>query len=150
MIGPSLTGAGQNTFAFGKTSIGRVYNSFATDNSWTRDSDERLKTNIKDDALGLSFIDALRTVTFQWKPNNELPETFDAYQETNERDTTTVIHGMIAQEVKTALNSAGVSTFNGWKESPDGVQGLSSEAFVFPLIKAVQELSAEIKKLKGE
>ena len=54
---------------------------------------------------------------------------------------------MIAQEVKTALDSAGVSTFNGWKEAADGVQGLSSEAFIFPLIKAVQELSAENKAL---
>ena len=87
-------------------------------------------------------------MTFQWKPNNELPETFDAYQETNEKDTTTVIHGMIAQEVKAALDSAGVSTFNGWKEAADGVQGLSAEAFVFPLIKAVQELSAKVKELE--
>jgi hypothetical protein len=93
----------------------------------------------------LDFINDLRTVTFKWKPNNELPETFDAYQEENVKDTSTVMHGMIAQEVKAALDTAGVSTFGGWTESAsDGCQSISQEMFVHPLIKAVQELSAKL------
>ena len=63
---------------------------------------------------------------------------------------------MIAQEVKAAMDEVGNDTFNGWEEGQDG-QALSREMFVTPLIKAVQELSAqvtalqaEVTKLKGE
>jgi hypothetical protein len=99
----------------------------------------------------LDFINDLRTVTFRWKPNNELPETFDAYQEENVKDTSTVMHGMIAQEVKAALDTAGVSTFGGWTESTsDGCQSISQELFVHPLIKAVQELSAKVEELESK
>ena len=72
-------------------------------------------------------------------------------------DTSTTLHGMLAQDVKSALDTAGVSTFGGWTEESDGSQCLSQEMFVYPLIKAVQELSAtvttlqqEINTLKGE
>jgi hypothetical protein len=150
VIGASLTGAGDNTFAFGKTSVGRIYNNFATDNTWTRDSDERKKTNIQDDTLGLSFIKDLRTVTFNWKPNNEHPTTLDSYQEKNDKDTTTLLHGMIAQEVKQALDNVGIDTFGGWNEEKDGSQTISQEMFVYPLIKAVQELSAQVEELKAQ
>ena len=56
-----------------------------------------------------------------------------------------------------ALDKAGVSNFGGWKEDQYGVQQVSREMFVIPLVKAVQELSAkvtsleaEVTKLKGE
>jgi len=49
-----------------------------------------------------------------------------------------------------------VSDFGGWKEDPHGIQKISREMFVIPLVKAVQELSAKndalearIKKLEG-
>ena len=58
--------------------------------------------------------------------------------------------------LKAALDKAGVSDFGGWKEDQYGVQQVSREMFVIPLVKAVQELStkvdaleAEIVKLKG-
>ena len=63
-------------------------------------------------------------------------------------DTDVVMHGMIAQEVKKALDKVGVDTFAGWSEKPDGSQNISREMFVIPLIKAVQELSAEIENIK--
>ena len=99
----------------------------------------------------MDFINDLRTVTFNWKPNNEIPKTLQAYQEKNERDTSTVMHGLIAQEVKTALDTAGVSTFGGWSiDDKDGTQGVSQEMFIHPLIKAVQELSAQVEELKTQ
>jgi hypothetical protein len=61
-----------------------------------------------------------------------------------------VIHGLIAQEVKQALDKQGVDTFSGWDVNPDGRQNVSFEAFVLPLIKAVQELSAEVNQLKQQ
>jgi len=54
------------------------------------------------------------------------------------------MHGLIAQEVKTALDTADVNTFKGWKEDPDGIQNISREMYVLPLIKAVQELSTAL------
>ena len=60
------------------------------------------------------------------------------------------MHGMIAQEVKSALDNAGVDTFSGWKERPDGQQALALESFIMPLIKAVQELSAKVEKLEAK
>ena len=60
------------------------------------------------------------------------------------------VHGFIAQEVKQALDNAGVDTFQGWNEAKDGRQRLSLGSFVIPLIKAVQELSAEVKQLKKQ
>jgi hypothetical protein len=56
---------------------------------------------------------------------------------------------MIAQEVKAALDKTGVERFGGWKEDTDGCQRLSKEMFVFPLIKAVQELLAKNNALEA-
>jgi hypothetical protein len=66
-------------------------------------------------------------------------------------DTDITLHGMLAQDVKSALDTAGVDTFGGWDVNPkDGCQSISQEMFVHPLIKAVQELSAEIETLKAQ
>ena len=64
-------------------------------------------------------------------------------------NTDITMHGLLAQEVKGALDTAGVSTFKGWSEDAHGVQNISREMFVIPLIKAVQELSAKVKALEN-
>ena len=127
-----------------------VDNEFDTDNAWTRTSDVRKKKNIEDSTLGLGFINELRPVTFEWKPNNEFPKDFAEYSEENHMTLGVTMHGMIAQEVKAALDKAGVNDFGGWKEGDDGSQRIAQEMFVYPLIKAVQELSAEVTTLKQE
>ena len=77
--------------------------------------------------------------------------------DTNHMNTTATMHGLIAQEVKTALDKAGVDTFKGWSQDSNGIQKISREMYVIPLIKAIQELTAkvtsleaEVTKLKGE
>ena len=60
------------------------------------------------------------------------------------------IHGLIAQEVKEALDEVGADSFGGWSEGDDGRQRVSREMFITPLIKSVQELSSENKELKDE
>ena len=148
VIGP-ISGGENNQFTFGKAS-NVVQNEFDTDANWTRTSDIRKKRDIKDDTLGLGFINDLRTVTHKWKPSNEFPKEWQEYSEENNMNLDAVMHGMIAQEVKGALDKAGVDTFTGWKERSDGSQTVSREMFVIPLIKAVQELSAEVKALKQQ
>lgn len=60
-------------------------------------------------------------------------------------------HGLIAQEVKAALDAAGVDAIDAalWKEAPDGEQSLGYSGFIAPLVRAVQELSAEVEALKA-
>jgi hypothetical protein len=150
VVGYNLTGIGTNYFAFGSGGVGTVYNQFSTNASWTRSSDARLKKNIQNANLGLEFITKLRPVTYQWKPSNEVPQEFtNLYSKENKKDTSTVMHGLIAQEVKQALDDVGVNTFGGWHEDQDGCQGVASDMFVFPLIKAIQELKAEFDAYKA-
>ena len=148
---------------------------FDTDGTWTQSSDIRKKRNIQDDTLGLSFINNLKTKTFQWKPAEEHPEEWCNWEDkcetvinsedkynvtiedtpTGERtypeiNTETVMHGMIAQDVKAALDIEGIDTFGGWQVSECGEQSLGKSMFVFPLIKAVQELSAKVDAMQTQ
>jgi len=60
------------------------------------------------------------------------------------------IHGLIAQEVKQALDEVGTDSFGGWSEGDDGRQRVSREMFVTPLIKAVQELTEKNERLENK
>jgi hypothetical protein len=148
VLGFNLSGQGTNTVTLG-SDAGKIYNSFSVNATWTQTSDVRLKTNVQDDSLGLSFINRLRPVKFNWKPSNEIDQSLSYYNETNQRDTETGIHGLIAQEVKNALDAECVATFAGWDEGPDGIQAISREMFITPLINAVNELTAQVEQLKA-
>ena len=105
--------------------------------SWSFASDERLKTNIEHTDLGLSFINELNPVKFDWKEHKSDSKSDE----------------FIAQEVKEVMDKLGVS-FSGWSESRDSqmdmdVQRLSYDSFVVPLVKAVQELSARVEHLEA-
>ena len=71
-------------------------------------------------------------------------------EEENDFDTTTTQWGFVAQEIKATLDIAGVSDWNGWDKDEYGIQRLGQTALLEPLIKAVQELSAEVTALKAE
>ena len=156
VIGAGVTGSGGSTITIG-SGAGKISNTFTSNATWAQSSDSRLKTNIQADTLGLSFINRLNPVTYKWKPSNDIDKSLPYYKEVNERDTSITMHGLVAQEVKTALDAEGVDTFAGWGEGLDGVQTISREMFVSPLVKAVQELStaldaalARITTLEGE
>ena len=149
VIGYDIGGGEDNQVTIGKAS-NVVQNEFDTDAAWSRTSDIRKKRNIKDDTLGLAFINNLRTVTHQWKPSNEFPEEWQEYSQENNMDLDAVMHGFIAQEVKEALDKAGVDTFTGWKERTDGSQTVSREMFIMPLVKAIQELSTKVEDLEKQ
>ena len=57
------------------------------------------------------------------------------------------MHGLIAQDVKTALDAEGVDTFSGWGTGVDGVEVISREMFISPLINAIKELTKTNKEL---
>ena len=55
------------------------------------------------------------------------------------------------QEVKQALANNNITDFGGWDiEESSGIQAISQEMFIHPLIKAVQELSTQVDELKAE
>jgi len=96
-------------------------------------SDKRLKKNIKDTKLkGLETVGKIKVRDFELKKNN-ISKT-----------------GFIAQELDKVYPSAVSSAPEGMLD-PNGnprMMGVSYEALVPLLIKAVQELSAEVKELK--
>ena len=62
-------------------------------------------------------------------------------------------HGFIAQEVKAVIDNHTELTdgFSLWDVREDSGQQEVAEAALIPmLVKAIQELSAEVEKLKGE
>jgi hypothetical protein len=150
VIGQDIAGQADSNVTIGGSG-GKIYNAYTVNATWTQTSDARLKTNVKNDSLGLSFINRLRPVTFNWKASNEIDPSLPYYNEVNQRNTTTVIHGLIAQEVKAALDAEGCATFNGWDAgNEDTIQAISREMFISPLIKAIQELTARIAALEAK
>jgi len=149
-------------------STNRRWRRLYSNNTTISTSDSRLKTDVTDSPLGLSFIESLRPVSYKWivgkqevvkdaeghgivigedplgKPIFEMAST------PGQR----LHYGFIAQEVKTALDASGVEDFAGWVQddlsNPDSTQSLSYEQFIAPLVKAVQELTDRVKQLEGK
>ena len=152
-IGDQVSAAG-NDCVIGKSGA-TITVDFDVDGTWSQTSDIRKKRNINDDTLGLSFINNLKTKTFQWRPAEEHPEEWGHFTINengekiyNEMNTETIMHGLIAQDVKEALEKENCNTFGGWNVDDKGQQQISKAMFVIPLIKAVQELSAQVEELK--
>jgi hypothetical protein len=109
-------------------------------------SDQRFKTNVREEVSGLGFIMKLRPVTYQLKAK-ELDVFLSGGDPTQknmigERDytiATTLQHsGFIPQEVESAANAVGY-VFNGIKKPANGndTYSLAYSQFVVPLVKAV-------------
>lgn len=149
VIGNNVTSAGGFSVTIGNAS-GKIYANYTSSAAWSFSSDERLKKNIQPDTLGLSFINKLNPVTYNWKANNELDQDNPEYKKENKKDTTAVLHGLLAQQVKAALDSENCSTFDGWGVREDGIQTVAMSAFVLPLINAVKELKSELDSVKAQ
>tara|TARA_R110002012_G_scaffold304199_1_gene507544 strand:- start:171 stop:995 length:825 start_codon:yes stop_codon:yes gene_type:complete len=149
------TGNGYVTLGTG-SGTERVYNQYTSNATWTHASDERIKKDITTNTdCGLDFINELRTVKYRKKNHSEVDANLTIYDAEDTEPKEDIIYGLIAQEVKAAMDKYNITDFDGWNKldkeaSPDEIQGISEQMFVFPLIKAVQELSEEINKLKGE
>jgi hypothetical protein len=132
-------------------------------NTTISSSDERDKLDVTNSPLGLDFINDLRPVAYRWKVGEKKALTDEKGKlildengnKTYEiREGIRKHYGLISQEVKQALDSSGVDDFAGWVQDdmsdPESHQSLSYEQFIAPLIKSVQELSAEVKLLKNK
>jgi len=146
-IGDTVVATADDQASIGKSGA-ITSNDFGTDAVWTNTSDERKKRNILPSLLGLDFINALRPKTFQFRPATEWPDEWGVKPGTTV-NTEKVMHGLVAQDVRQALDAAGVDDFAGWKQTPTGEQQIGKSMFVFPLIKAVQELTEKIFDLES-
>jgi len=147
-LGRGVLGVGNSTFTFGKdTGSDRVHNTFSSNATFARVSDERYKKDIQTNTdCGLDFINELRTVTFKFKAKSEIPNTLPDYDESKTTaDHTDKLYGVIAQEVKAALATHSITDFGGHtEEESSGIQGIAQSMFIYPLIKSVQELSTKL------
>ena len=113
-----------------------------------------MKENISDETIGLSFINEIRPVTFQWKKEKDVPTEHKDYVKDSEKRVMLAgdeyYHGFVAQEVKTVIdNHAEIKDgFRMWKEDSEGRQELGSGYLMPIMVKAVQELSARLKELE--
>ena len=149
VIGNSLAGTSDNRVCIGN-GTSHIYNNYNSNATWTHSSDERSKKDITPSSLGLDFINELKPVTYKFKAPSEYPIEWESYDADKTKPTDEGIqHGMIAQDVKEALDKFGIKDFKGWDVLPDGKQQISEAMFVFPLIKAIQELSAQVEELKS-
>ena len=97
-------------------------------------SDIRFKKNVDDSNLGLSFINDLRSVRYNHKTDDDADKKK---------------YGLIAQEVQEALDIAGVDDFSGVHDENKDHLRIDYTQFIAPLIRAVQELSKEMKEMKN-
>ena len=104
-------------------------------------SDIRQKTDLEPCDLGLDFICALIPVKYRWRVGGLEDGTPRPGRRTH--------YGLLAQDVQAVL---GATDFAGHILSdpadPDSEQGLRYDAFIAPLIRAVQELAERVGELE--
>jgi len=150
-IGYNTGGQGTQTFTFGQGSVDTSIGFGGT--SWNAPSDERLKEDIKDETVGLAFINELRPVTFQWKKEKDIPEDMEGYDKDSDERVMNgkYNHGFIAQEVKAVIDKYDIKDGLGlWMESGKDKRQRLAEGELIPfLTKAIQELSAKNNALEA-
>ena len=137
-IGFQTTGVADNSVTLGNADVTRV--NMSSDGAAVmyadgtiNTSDKRFKENIEDTDLGLSFINSLRPVKYNFIENKHDDKTK---------------YGIIAQEVVEVLNKTGNEDFAGIKDDNKEKLGADYIQFIAPLMKAVQELTAKVEALE--
>lgn len=141
----SLRPTSDNSYDLGSL-IQRYDDIYATSGAITT-SDRNQKKYIKASALGLDFVNALRPVSFQWKSTPARKAKKDGRPDRTH-------YGLIAQEVEAVLTADGIDTndFAGYIANTDEEKetyGLRYNEFIGPMIKAIQELSTQVKELQN-
>ena len=145
--------------------IGTVANNNLTGGfgAWQNLSDARFKHQVKEDVPGLSFITKLRPVTYTLDARavdtflgiaqrmDTIPDAAAKarYSQRLAEVSAQVQTGFIAQEVEAAAQSIGYD-FAGVHHPVSDADHytIGYEAFVMPLVKAVQELNAQLDALR--
>lgn len=117
-------------------------------NAVTVTSDTRTKTDIEDSALGLNFINLLRSVSYR-KIVGQISVSDDGLNTETEVPGVRRHYGLLSQQVKQSLDTLNVGDFAGWcladPNDPESQQALRYEQFISPLIKAAQEIDDKVE-----
>lgn len=155
VIGYNASGSSNQRVTFGYGSNVCEINLDGSDESWAASSDERLKENVKDSTAGLSFINDLRPITYNWKKKKDVPEDLHHYEEDSNEPSLGYEygkqhHGFIAQEVKEVIDSHPevVEGQNIWRTGDDGIQKIAKGGLIPMLVKSIQELSEKVNELE--
>ena len=166
VIGGSNTSPGSNWTSLGTGSSSQVAVNHSSGTAWTFPSDERMKENIADmpDSAGLAFINVLKPRTFEWRKVEDYDDSLmDITGKVKKEGDTSrksegTQYGFIAQEAKTALETAGITPdgegggFGFWTQGGDleeSIQKVAKEDLIPSLVKAIQELSAKVDALES-
>ena len=117
-------------------------------------SDRRLKKDIVESQLGLDFINKLEPVSYRWINGGATEESLVADKNNPiYRSGVRTHYGLIAQQVKEAVDESGVEDFGGYVQDdlsdPDSSLSLNYGEFISPMIKAIKELSAKVDTLEA-
>ena len=109
-IGYNCVCTGDDTITIGIGSNTASLGLDGSDEDWSAASDERFKENITTSTAGLSFINDLRPITYNWKKEKYAPVGTPYYKEDSDEpclghEYGTTLHGFIAQEVKTVIDN---------------------------------------------
>ena len=157
VIGQGVTGTGDSIMTVGSGSNTASLGLDGSDTSWAAaSSDERLKENIEESTAGLSFVNDLRPVTFNWKKSKDVQKDLPQYKDSEKPvlgyEYGETLHGFIAQEVKSAIDKHDdiKEGFKMWKLKEDGTETVADGNLMPVLVKAVQELSKKVEELEAK
>lgn len=166
-VNPSVSGWTNNFYPYsdggGNLGTNGVYrwNNLFYLGSLQDQSDIRTKNTIEPITSGLVLINKLNPVTYYKNVSHgsgkvkSVGENGEVYTLEEPTAGKRKHFGLIAQEVKQAMEESGFNTneYSGWALSdpsdPDSEQGLMYMEFIGILIKAVQELSAKVNELES-
>ena len=118
-------------------------------NGTIQTSDATLKTDVQPLPDALPIVSAVNPITFRWKVGG-VESTTD---QSGERISTEIpgrrLHwGFRASDIKAATDKTGLD-FGGYVKAEDGTEALRPDQLISILWKAVQELTAEVRALRG-
>lgn len=147
-IGANAVTSADNQVRIGNTQV----TSIGGQVSWSTLSDGRFKQDLKEDVSGLVFINGLRPVSYT-VDNNAVARFVGAQSlpNANERKQLPRQTGFVAQEVESLIKKTGY-VFSGVDvpENDNDTYSIRYAEFVVPLVKAVQELSAQVTAQQKE
>lgn len=153
MIGSGISNTqitANNQVAIGNASVTQLR---AAVTGITAYSDARYKANVSEDVSGLAFINKLKPVTYNVRPQelHRIWGTPDSLlrRMPDSKEAETVRHiGFIAQDVEKAAQESGFD-FPGLDRprNPSEVYTLRYTDFIMPLVKSVQELDRKVERM---
>lgn len=146
-LGQNVVITANNQVRIGNTNV----NSIGGQVGWTTFSDARIKKNVREDVPGLSFIEKLKPVTYNYDLNSlqKIQGGKGALDNTGFENIR--FSGLLAQDVEAAAKSVGYD-FSGVdrpanEQSPYGIRYAE---LVVPMIKAMQEMKKQIDQQQHE